>query len=592
MGMNMEMSMETLFGRLIPESDCSNTSCSNCVFLEAEIRYLKEKISLLENIVETTLAITEVNKTMLSNHNQSKNETCHDQRDSNDELQTDLLNVTNDGMFDAPDSYYLTDQNGKIEAPESLLSYNSEPQLDNLSDTMNSINNESLDIISLSNVSSVSEAVSANVIVEPPCEIIDNCPFDKFSADLILQKLTLTHSFNNRKSGYYGKYPYIYNGGTHEARDLPVGSHLDTLCSYLNVLIPDFKFNSVLVNVYENGTCFIPPHSDSEECIVKDSVILTVSLGAIRTIKFSDKINGEEVQRLDLRHGELISMTQSTQNFFKHEILPDELCTEKRVSLTFRHIKPAAPLDHSANSQFKPVGHVSVPETSGYVPFISPIPTMHVKERSSSVRPQRLAASSPLENANESPANVLYISSSMFRFLDTKKLSSKQVLAEKLFYPGANAKIMLEKLKRDIKSISIPPTSIFIMTGTNNVDSIYFGSKSLKDAFNDISELLKYLSETFPNTPIKVVNILPRFKKGRNDVINELNKFIKNFCLKNRNQFEFLTTNHLFNFRDGSRIENYFVDPNKRFQDNCHLNKYGIARLGKFIKYWTHAFFK
>ncbi|KAL5260794.1 hypothetical protein ACHWQZ_G006730 [Mnemiopsis leidyi] len=46
-------------------------------------------------------------------------------------------------------------------------------------------------------------------------------------------------------------------------------------------------------------------------------------------------------------------------------------------------------------------------------------------------------------------SSVLYISSSMFRHIDTKKLSSKNVVAMKLFYPGANASIMLQKLKKN-----------------------------------------------------------------------------------------------------------------------------------------------
>jgi hypothetical protein len=48
------------------------------------------------------------------------------------------------------------------------------------------------------------------------------------------------------------------------------------------------------------------------------------------------------------------------------------------------------------------------------------------------------------------------------------------------------------------------------MTGTNNVNSTYFGSESLKEAADDyIGDLLNYLKPVHQTTPIHVINILP-----------------------------------------------------------------------------------
>ena len=182
--------------------------------------------------------------------------------------------------------------------------------------------------------------------------------------------------------------------------------------------------------------------------------------------------------------------------------------------------------------------------------------------------------------------NALFISSSMFRFLDTEKLSSSTISATKLFYPGADAKIMLSKLKAELGSVPTPSV-IYLMTGTNNVNSVYFGSKSLKGAVDDISNLLNYLKFVFPTIPIHVVNILPRCTRGRDDVVVELNLLIKNMCDKDQ-QLDFMHTQHLFNYKNGQRKEFFFVRPSVKVPDNCHLNSSGVIRLGKYLKYWAH----
>ena len=439
------------------------------------------------------------------------------------------------------------------------------------------------DPVSVSSVSSVTNdnlQDAFNLDPATPCYIIDDCPFSKFSLDTLLNELTFSHKFGNRKAVYYGEYPYRYNGGSHEARDIPQGSYLSALCSYLDVLLPDYNYNSVLINYYENGDCFIPSHADLEECIEDDSIILTISLGAVRTIKFCNSISGEEAQTTNLRHGELTAMSKMSQKLFKHEILPEAACTKKRASLTFRLVKPEVP---SRPPKVKPCNLISDPQSSGYVPFKDHNPTTE----NYPTPPKNLQAG-PTNDSLLAPANVLYISSSMFRYLDTKKLSSKHVNADKLFYPGANAKVMLSKLKKDINHLTTTPSSVFIMTGTNNVDSIYYGSGSLKNTVSEMSELLRFLEEKFPNIPINVLNILPRAGRGRNDIIDELNNYLNDFCLKNKSRFKFLSTEHLFRFKDGSRRNKYFVSSTDRIRDNCHLNMLGVPRLGKFIKYWTH----
>jgi hypothetical protein len=71
------------------------------------------------------------------------------------------------------------------------------------------------------------------------------------------------------------------------------------------------------------------------------------------------------------------------------------------------------------------------------------------------------------------------------------------MIAQKLFYPGANADIMFTKLKADISKVVDIPNVIFIKCGTNNIDSIYYGSKELKYAVDGIGNLIQYVKCKF-----------------------------------------------------------------------------------------------
>ena len=195
-----------------------------------------------------------------------------------------------------------------------------------------------------------------------PIAIIDNQPFAKFSVDTLTKELNFTHMFQNRDVVYYGSFPYKYQGGEHRAQNVPPGSYISSICSYLDVILPDDEYNSVLISYYKDGTKFIPAHSDCEECIEDESDILTVSLGAARTLKITNTMTGEEVRTVDLKHGELTAMTKLSQQHFKHEILPNPTCTQKRVSLTFRLTKPVVPQRNTRATE-----HDN--NASGYVPF-------------------------------------------------------------------------------------------------------------------------------------------------------------------------------------------------------------------------------
>ena len=176
----------------------------------------------------------------------------------------------------------------------------------------------------------------------------------------------------------------------------------------------------------------------------------------------------------------------------------------------------------------------------------------------------------------------------MFRYLDPKGLTSKTQQAQVFFYPGANSAQMLERLQLDSNFKALNKHKIkriILLTGTNYIDSIYSRKIHIRSAVQGINALLSYLWSYFVNAKICVLNILPRFNRSKNEIINDLNREIVNIC--NSHGLIFASTeveNFLFSTDKGERKCEYFM----RGKDNVHLNENGVRRLAKYIKYISH----
>ena len=138
------------------------------------------------------------------------------------------------------------------------------------------------------------------------------------------------------------------------------------MLSYLEVVMPGYKFNSALINKYHDGDSHIPPHGDTEPEIAEGSDIVTISLGETRTIIFSNK-KGDLVFSDKLRHGEVMVMSQQSQSVYSHQI-PKELCCRTRISITLRLIQPYAMSPPLSAVNKSPVTQ-STNSDCGYAPF-------------------------------------------------------------------------------------------------------------------------------------------------------------------------------------------------------------------------------
>ena len=151
-----------------------------------------------------------------------------------------------------------------------------------------------------------------------------------------------------RDTLYFGEFDYRYTGGNHPAKRIP-GAIQDLLAEARNHL-PDKRalINSCLINRYTGGNDFIPRHSDDEAVIDPVSDIITVSVGASRTMKFTSKTSTDScTKQLELTNGSMLICSRFSQDFWAHEIekrepLPtsDAAENEVRYSFTFRHMSP------------------------------------------------------------------------------------------------------------------------------------------------------------------------------------------------------------------------------------------------------------
>jgi alkylated DNA repair dioxygenase AlkB len=96
-------------------------------------------------------------------------------------------------------------------------------------------------------------------------------------------------------------------------------------------------YNSVLANLYPDGSVGAGWHSDDERALGSQPTIASVSLGAPRRFLFRHKADGDTIE-VTLAHGSLLLMSGQTQQCWKHSVPKEKRVRDPRVNLTFRHI--------------------------------------------------------------------------------------------------------------------------------------------------------------------------------------------------------------------------------------------------------------
>lgn len=132
-----------------------------------------------------------------------------------------------------------------------------------------------------------------------------------------------------------GNQVYSYSGKKLESH--PFTATLKEICNDLERFTTK-KYNSVLVNVYRNGSDGNGWHSDDERELGKNPFIASLSFGETRRIQFRHKIHGIKFH-IDMEHGSLLIMKGTLQHHWKHHIPKTKDQKGKRINLTFRLIK-------------------------------------------------------------------------------------------------------------------------------------------------------------------------------------------------------------------------------------------------------------
>jgi len=99
------------------------------------------------------------------------------------------------------------------------------------------------------------------------------------------------------------------------------------------------SFNSVLINFYRNGQDSVAWHADDEPELGDTPIIASVSFGAERIFELKQKTRTPAKKyKLPLRHGSLLIMGGTMQQYWLHQLPKVNGLNEARINLTFRNI--------------------------------------------------------------------------------------------------------------------------------------------------------------------------------------------------------------------------------------------------------------
>lgn len=128
---------------------------------------------------------------------------------------------------------------------------------------------------------------------------------------------------------------YRYSDSYFEPRPWPpeLTGLRERLCAELGT-----GFNSVLANLYRDGSDCMGWHSDDETELGPAPVIASLSLGATRRFVLKHRREPQRKLEIALPHGSLLVMSGATQRNYRHALPRTAKPVGERINLTFRRI--------------------------------------------------------------------------------------------------------------------------------------------------------------------------------------------------------------------------------------------------------------
>lgn len=100
----------------------------------------------------------------------------------------------------------------------------------------------------------------------------------------------------------------------------------------------DYRFNSVLLNLYRDGMDSNGWHSDNEPELGNDPKIASITLGGERFFHIKHKKIKNMSYKILLKHGSLLLMGEKSQTEWVHQIPKTKKKIKPRINLTYRYI--------------------------------------------------------------------------------------------------------------------------------------------------------------------------------------------------------------------------------------------------------------
>jgi len=127
---------------------------------------------------------------------------------------------------------------------------------------------------------------------------------------------------------------YRYSGVSHQP--IPWTKELMPIKQKIEAFYP-CTFNSVMANLYRNGSDSMGCHADDEKELGHNPFIASLSLGEQRLLKFRHQ-KSKQVLDVVLNHGDLLLMAGEIQHYWRHELPKTKKLKTERIYLTFRKI--------------------------------------------------------------------------------------------------------------------------------------------------------------------------------------------------------------------------------------------------------------
>lgn len=139
-----------------------------------------------------------------------------------------------------------------------------------------------------------------------------------------------------RLEAFYAEDGLHYSYSGQKLKSHPFTNELKLLKSQVEIAT-NHHFNSVLINLYRDGSDSNGWHADNEKELGNKPLIASLSLGTTRRFDLRHNNTKEKIE-LPLNSGSLLIMGGQLQHHWKHQIAKSKKIVTPRINLTFRNI--------------------------------------------------------------------------------------------------------------------------------------------------------------------------------------------------------------------------------------------------------------